>query len=252
MLRNVLIPAALAFGLASAPALASGGAHLDKQSWSWDGLFGAYDKAQMKRGFQIFHEVCSNCHGLKLVAYRNLKEIGLSEDEAKAVAGEREVKDGPNDEGEMFNRPGKLSDRYIPPFANDQAARVSNNGALPPDLSLITKARAGGPDYVYSLLMGFEDAPADYKLNDGMNYNKIFPGNQIGMAPQISDDLVTYADGTKATSHQLTMDVVAFLNWAAEPELDERKSMGLKTLIFLLVLTGLFYALKRKIWADVH
>jgi cytochrome c1 len=252
MLRNVLIPAALAFGLVSTPALASGGAHLDKQSWSWDGLFGSYDQAQLKRGFQIFHEVCSNCHGLKLVAYRNLKEIGLSEEDVKAVAAEREIKDGPNDDGDMFNRPGKLSDKYIPPFPNDQAARVANGGALPPDLSLINKARAGGPDYVYSLLMGFEDAPADFKLNDGMNYNKVFAGNQIGMPPQIQEDLVSYADGTKATKEQLAKDVVSFLNWAAEPEMDARKSMGLKTLIFLLVLTGMFYALKRKIWKDVH
>lgn len=252
MLRKLITSAALALVLSAGPAFASGGAHLDKQSWSWDGLFGSYDQAQLKRGFQIFHEVCSNCHSLKLVAYRNLKDIGLSEDEAKAVAAERETKDGPNDEGEMFNRPGKLSDRYIAPFANDQAARVANNGALPPDLSLITKARVGGPDYVYSLLTGFADAPEGFKLGDGMNYNKVFPGNQIGMAPQISDDLVSYADGTKATSHQLATDVVAFLNWAAEPEMDARKSMGLKTLIFLLVLTALFYALKRKIWKDVH
>ncbi|MBF0269830.1 MAG: cytochrome c1 [Alphaproteobacteria bacterium] len=252
MLRTVLIPAALAFGLVATPALASGGAPLTKQSWSWDGVFGAYDQAQLKRGFQVFHEVCSNCHGLKLVAYRNLKVIGLSEEEAKAVAGEREVKDGPNDEGEMFNRPGKLSDHYIPPFANDQAARVSNNGALPPDLSLITKARVGGPDYVYSLLMGYADTPEGFTLNDGMNYNKIFAGNQIGMAPPISDDLVTYADGTKASADQIAKDVVSFLNWAAEPEMDARKGMGLKVMLFLLVLTGLFYALKRKIWADVH
>lgn len=252
MLRNVLIPAALALGLAATPALASEGAHLEAQDWSWDGVFGAYDKAQLKRGFQIFHEICSNCHSLKLVAYRNLKSIGLSEEEIKAVAGEREVKDGPNDDGEMFNRPGKPSDKYIPPFPNDQAARVANNGALPPDLSLITKARKSGPDYVYHLMMGFADAPEGFKLNDGMNYNKVFPGNQIGMPPQIFEDLVTYADGTKATPEQLSHDVVAFLNWAAEPELDERKSLGLKTMIFLLVLTGLFYALKRKIWADVH
>lgn len=252
MLRNVLIPAAVAFGLASAPALASEGAHLDKQSWSWDGLFGSYDKAQLKRGFQVFHEVCSNCHALKLVAYRNLKEIGLSEEEAKAVAAEREIKDGPNDEGDMFNRPGKLSDKYISPFPNDQAARVANNGALPPDLSLITKARKGGPDYIYSLLMGFKDAPADFKLNDGMNYNTVFPGNQIGMPPQIQDDLVSYADGTKASGDQIAKDVTAFLNWAAEPEMDARKSMGLKTLIFLVLLTGLFYALKRHVWRDVH
>ncbi|MBF0168678.1 MAG: cytochrome c1 [Alphaproteobacteria bacterium] len=252
MLRSVITSAALALALGASPALASGGAHLDKQAWSWDGVFGSYDKAQLKRGYQVFHDVCSNCHGLKLVAYRNLKEIGLSEEEAKAVAAERETKDGPNDEGDMFNRPGKLSDRYISPFANDQAARVANNGALPPDLSLMTKARVGGPDYVYSLLMGFADAPEGFKLGDGMNYNKVFPGNQIAMAPQISDDLVTYADGTKATADQLTKDVVSFLNWAAEPELEVRKSMGLKTMIFLLVLTALFYALKRKIWKDVH
>lgn len=265
MLRNILIPAAFAFGLAATPVLASEGAHLDKQSWSWDGLFGSYDKAQLKRGFQVFHEVCSSCHGLKLVAYRNLLEIGLTEEEAKAVAAEREIKDGPNDEGDMFNRPGKIADKYISPFPNDQAARVANNGALPPDLSLINKARVGGPDYVYSLLLGFKDAPpedfleehkktngADFVMQDGMNFNMVFPGNQIGMPPQIQDDLVSYADGTKASGEQIAKDVTAFLNWAAEPELDARKSMGLKTLVFLLALTALLYALKRKIWKDVH
>lgn len=253
-MRKFLITALTAAGLAVAAgsAAASEGGALTIQSWSWDGPFGAYDNAQLKRGFTVFRNVCSNCHSMKLVAYRNLKEIGLTEEQVKEVAAEKQVQDGPNDEGEMFMRPALPSDRFVPPFPNAQAARVANNGALPPDLSLMTKARKGGPDYVYSLLMGYHDAPAGFQLNDGMNYNTVFPGNQIGMPPQIFEDLVTYEDGTKATPEQIAKDIASFLNWAAEPELNARKRLGLATMIFLLVLTGMFYALKREIWKDVH
>lgn len=253
-MRKFLITALTAVGLTAAAgsAAASGGGALTTQAWPWEGVFGSYDNAQLQRGFNVFRNVCSNCHSMKLVAYRNLREIGLTEQQVKDVAAEKQVQDGPNDEGEMFMRPALPSDRFVPPFANAQAARVANNGALPPDLSLMTKARLGGPNYVYSLLMGYHDAPADFPLNDGMSYNTVFPGNQIGMPPQIFEDLVTYEDGTKATPEQIAKDITAFLNWAAEPELNARKRMGMATMIFLLVLTGMFYALKREIWKDVH
>jgi cytochrome c1 len=191
---------------------------------------------------------------LKLVAYRNLSYLGLSPDEIKAVAAEKQVTDGPNDAGDMYQRPAKPSDRFVSPFPNDQAARASNNGALPPDLSLIVKARKGGPDYVYAILTGFKDAPADFKLPDGMNYNEAFSaGNKaIAMPPPLVDGTVTYADGTPSNKEQLAKDIVAYLNWTAEPELDYRHSLGIKVLAFLVVLTAVFYALKRKVWANIH
>lgn len=252
-MRKFLLSTIAAGLLAAAtPVLANEGPALEKQDWSWLGVFGQYDKAQLRRGWQVYHDVCSNCHSLKLVAYRNLSYLGFSEDEIKDFAAEKQVTDGPNDQGEMFQRPARAADHFVPPFANEQAARVANNGALPPDLSLMTKARKGGPDYVYAILTGFEDPPADHVVPDGMYYNKAFGGGNIGMPPPVSDDIVTYADGTKATKEQISKDVVAFLNWTAEPELDVRHSLGVKVLGFLVVLTAMFYALKRKIWADVH
>lgn len=252
-MRKFLVIALAAAGLAAAGgAVASEAGALTKNKWSWDGVFGSYDRGALKRGFQIYNDVCANCHSLKLVAYRNLGEIGLTEDEIKAIAAQKQVKDGPNDEGEMFDRPALPSDRFVAPFPNEKAARYANNGALPPDLSLMNKARVGGPDYVYSLLMGYHEAPEGFQLNDGMQYNTVFPGNQIAMPPQIMEDMVSYADGTKATPEQLAKDIVSFLNWAAEPELEARKNMGMKTMIFLLVLTAMLYALKRAIWRDVH
>jgi cytochrome c1 len=249
-----LILSTLAAGLLATalPAAAEEGPILEHQAWPWLGVFGKYDQAQLKRGFQVYHEVCSNCHSLKYVAYRNLAALGFSEDEIKAIAAEKQVKDGPNDQGEMFDRPALPSDHFVPPFPNEPAARIANNGALPPDLSLIVLARKGGPDYVYGLLTAFKDAPDGFALNDGMYYNEIFAGHQIGMPPPISDDSVTYADGTKASKEQITKDIVAFLNWAAEPELDARHSLGFKVLAFLVVLTALFYALKRRVWSDIE
>ncbi len=243
----------LGTALSNAPAEASGGAKLDHQDWTWSGPFGTFDRAALRRGLQVYDEVCSGCHGVKLVAYRNLMDIGFSEDEVKTFAANFEIKDGPDAEGEMFMRPAKPADHFVNPFANDNAARASNNGALPPDLSLMTKARGGGADYVYSLLTGYEEeAPEGFDLLEGMNYNHIFPGNQIAMAPPIDNDTVEFADGTEASKEQIARDVVTFLAWAAEPELEARKRLGIKVLIFLLVLTGMLYALKRKIWADLH
>jgi len=225
---------------------------LPHPGWSFSGVFGTFDRAALQRGFQIYSEVCSNCHSMNLLHYRDLEDIGFNEDQVKAIAAGVQVQDGPNDNGDMFQRPGRPYDAFKPPFANDQAARASNNGALPPDLSLIVKAREDGDDYVYGILTGFSDPPAGFKLMDGMNYNKYFPGHQIAMPQPLTADRVTYADGTKATLEQEAHDVVTFLAWAAEPKMEMRKRVGTKVLIFLLGLSGLLYAVKRKVWRDVH
>jgi len=239
--------------LGGAPAEAAGGAKPPSQDWSWSGPFGTFDRASLRRGLQVYAEVCASCHGVHLVAYRNLMDIGFSEDEVKAFASEYEVEDGPDEEGEMYMRAARPADRFVSPFANDNAARASNNGALPPDLSLMTKARVGGADYVYALLTGYEEeAPEGIEVLEGMSYNHFFPGNQIAMAPPIDDDSVEYADGTVATKEQISKDIVTFLTWTAEPEMEQRKRLGIKVLIFLVVFTGLLYALKRRIWADLH
>ena len=228
------------------------GVELQNPGFSFEGFLGRYDKAALARGFQVFHEVCANCHNLHLVAYRNLSEVGLTVDEIKAVAAERTIKDGPADDGSYFDRPGRPSDYFIGPFPNDKAA-AATYGAAPPDLSLMAKARKGGPNYVYSLLLGFEDTPPEgVQIPDGKYFNKVFPGHAISMPPPLADDAVTYKDGTKATKEQMAKDVSVFLNWAAEPELDARKSLGLKVLGFLAILSVLLYALKRQIWKDVH
>ncbi len=255
-MRKLIISTLVAAGLAGTAGIAQAseaGAPLMTEKWSWEGLFGRYDQAQLRRGFTVFHGVCSNCHSLSLVAYRNLAAVGLTEDEIKAVAAERELADAPNDEGTVLMRAGRPSDKYISPFPNDQAAAAANMGALPPDLSLMAKARLGGPNYIYSLMLGYMDeVPEGAEIPEGKYYNTYFPGHAISMPPQMMDDLVEYADGTAATKEQIAKDIVAFLNWTAEPELEERKSMGLKVMIFLAVLTALFYALKRQIWKDVH
>jgi ubiquinol-cytochrome c reductase cytochrome c1 subunit len=255
-MRSIAIAACaaiLGLGLIAprAPAAAAEGAALPQQSWSFDGVFGRYDMASIQRGFQVYTEVCASCHGLKYFAFRNLLDAESTEDQAKAKAAEVEVEDGPDADGEMFTRPAILSDYFPSPFANDNAARASNNGALPPDLSLIAKARTGGPDYLHALLTGYVDAPADVTINEGMSYNPYFPGNQIAMPPPIDDDAVEYTDGTPATVDQMSLDVVQFLMWAAEPKLEIRKRMGIKVILFLLVLTALFYASKRKVWSRI-
>ena len=238
--------------LVAVPALAEEAAPA-KQDWSFSGIFGTYDRAALRRGFQVYHDVCSACHSLSRVRYRDLQEIGFSEDEAKALAAEKKVTDGPNDQGQMFERPARLADAIVPPFANEPLARLANNGALPPDLSLIVKARKGGADYVDAILNGFVDAPPDVKIPDGMLYNKAFPDpHAIAMPPPLADGVVTYADKTPATVPQLAHDVVTFLNWAAEPELEARKKMGLRVMIYLVLLTAMLYAVKRKVWSKLH
>lgn len=256
MLRKLISTVATAAILAVAtPALANSGhaTKLEKQEWSWQGFFGKYDKAQLRRGFQVYKEICATCHSMNLVRYRNLLEIGLSEDEVKAYAAQFEYSDGFDDNGEPKVRTGLLADRLHAPFSNEKAARAANGGALPPDLSLMNKARPHGPDYVWTLLTSYGDEmPADFHLMDGMNYNPAFSGGQIGMPQTIFDDGVTYTDGAPTKKEDIARDVVAFLNWTAEPELDVRKSLGLKVMIFLGVMTALFYALKRQIWSKLH
>jgi len=222
------------------------------QHWSFQGMFGTFDRAALQRGFQVYNGICSGCHSLRLVAYRNLRDIGFTEDQVKKIAAEKEVQDGPNDEGEMFNRPARPSDRFVKPFPNENAARAANNGALPPDLSLIIKARKDGANYLHALMTGYKEPPSGTTVPEGMSYNEYFPGKQIAMPAPLSEGAVEYADKTKATVAQMASDVTTFLAWAAEPELEVRKRLGIKVLLFLVVLTGLLYAVKRKIWADVH
>jgi ubiquinol-cytochrome c reductase cytochrome c1 subunit len=223
------------------------------QQWPFEGVFGTYDTAASQRGFQVYKEVCSTCHAVKHLAFRNLEEIGYTEDQVKGIAAQYQVTDGPNDEGQMFQRPARPSDPIPGPFPNDQAARAANNGALPPDLSLITKAREGGPDYVYAILAGFKDPPAGFKVNEGMYYNQYFTGHQIKMPPPLTQtDQLKYADGTQATVPQMSHDVVSFLSWAAEPTLNDRHRIGFKVILFLIIATGVFYAAKRKIWSRIH
>lgn len=243
---------ALTLGLA-APAFAAGGGEAPaSQNWSFNGPFGTFDRAELQRGYQVYKEVCASCHAMKYVAFRNLRDIGFSEAEVKALAATFEVTDGPNDDGEMFQRAALPSDKFPSPFPNEKAARAANGGAYPVDLSLVAKARAHGPDYLYALLTGYKDAPAGFTVGEGLNYNEAFPGHQIAMPKPINEDQVTYADGTKATVEQMARDVSAFLMWAAEPKLEERKRMGLKVMVFLIILTGLFFAAKKRIWRDVH
>jgi ubiquinol-cytochrome c reductase cytochrome c1 subunit len=228
-------------------------AHHPKQmKWEFDGVFGSVDRASAQRGYQIYKEICSACHSLRRVAYRNLTEIGFSEDEVKQIASEFLVSDGPNDDGEMFDRSGLPSDKFVGPYANEQAARSSNGGALPPDLSLIIKARHDGANYVYSLLTGFVDAPDNFPLASGKSYNPYFEGRQISMPAPITDDVqVDYRDGTYATKEQMVIDVTNFLQWAAEPEAEARKKMGVRTMIFLGILLIILIAAKRAVWKKV-
>jgi ubiquinol-cytochrome c reductase cytochrome c1 subunit len=257
-MKRLALAAAIALVLAGHARAAEEAPHPPAQDWSFFGVFGTFDRAQLQRGFHIYQDVCSGCHGLYHVSYRDLGPagpmggLGFTGEEATATAAQRQVTDGPNDQGEMFERPARPSDKFVRPFANENAARFANNGAYPPDLSLVTKAREGGPDYVYALLTGYEEPPADFQLQDGMSYNRFFPGHQIAMPPPLAEGVITYADGTEATIEQMARDVTAFLHWAAEPNLDERHQTGLKAMLFLVIATLLFYAVKRRVWAALH
>ena len=234
------------------------------QKWSFDGPFGTYDRAAVQRGFQIYSEVCSQCHSMNLMYYRDLGPegpgggIGYTEDEVKAIAATpfvngRQVTDGPNDQGQMFQRPGRPYDKFVTPFDHPEEAAAAY-GAVPPDLSVMVKARAGGPDYIYGLLTGYKDEPPKgvKMAAPNLQYNEYFPGHQIAMPPPLDADKVTYADGTKATLDQEARDIVTFLSWASEPVMEERKRTGAKVLICLAVMVVVFYGAKRRVWADVH
>ena len=222
-----------------------------KTDWSFKGIFGTFDRASLQRGYQVYQEVCAGCHSVQHLSYRNLSEEGgpeFSLEEVKAIAAQFEITDGPNEDGEMFIRPGRLSDKFISPFPNVKAA-AANGGAYPPDMSVLAKARKGGADYIYSLLMGYEEAPAGYQLDDGVYYNKYMSGLKIKMAEPISDGAVDYADGTEATKAQIAKDVTTFLVWAADPHLEARHKMGFKVFFYLIVLLTLVYLSKQKVWS---
>lgn len=220
--------------------------------WQFDGIFGHFDRTSLQRGYQVYKEVCASCHGLKRVAYRNLNEIGFSENEIKQIALQYQVTDGPDEEGDMFERNALPSDKFVSPYPNENAARSANGGAYPPDLSLIVKARPNGANYIYSLLMGYKEAPEEFPLAQGKYYNPYFEGRQISMPEPITDDLhIEYSNGTFATKEQMAIDVVNFLQWAAEPETEERKKMGIRTMTFLLILFFVTLAAKKAVWRRV-
>ena len=228
---------------AAAEEEADHGLHPGQFDWPHGGLFSAFDVASIRRGHQVYQQVCAACHSMSFVHFRDLVGVTHTEAEAKAMAAEIEVVDGPNDQGEMFERPGKLSDPLPSPYANEEAARFANGGAYPPDLSLITKARHDGQNYVMSLLLGYREAPAGIKLREGLHYNPYFVGGAIAMPKMLMDDGVEYEDGTPATEAQQAKDVTTYLAWAAEPEMDERKKMGAKalTLLGIALMSAVYY-----------
>ena len=228
------------------------GNDLPKHNWSFKGLTGTFDKSAVQRGFKVYREVCSGCHSMSLLYYRDLIDIGFSNEEVKAIAAEYTVIDGPNDEGEMFERPARPSDRFIPPFSNEQEARVSNNGSYPPDLSVITKAKKRGPDYIFNLLLGYTEPPVDFELGEDMYYNKWKEGHQIAMAQPLDEGYVDYDDGTENTLPQLAEDITTFLVWSAEPELEERKKLGIKVILFFIVLGSIVFIVKNRLWREIH
>jgi ubiquinol-cytochrome c reductase cytochrome c1 subunit len=251
-IRTLIVAGAFLLAGLSGSLAAGGGPELKSKDWPQAGPFGTFDYASVQRGYQVYSEVCAGCHAMKYLYYRNLADIGLSEAEVKALAAEATVTDGPDGDGEMFERSGKPADRFPAPFPNAQAARAANNGAMPPDLSLVVKARKGHEDYLYSLLTGYGEPPAGEEPREGMSYNLYFPSHHIAMAPPLDEDAVEYADGTKASTDQMSYDVVNFLAWAAEPMMEARKSMGIKVVLFLLLFSVLAYFVKRKVWADLH
>ncbi len=242
----------------STPVLAEGGEHsheaqhVESQEWSFRGPFGTYDREALRRGYTVYQNVCSACHSMNLVSYRNLSDLGYSPEQVKAIAAEYSVMDGPDDEGEMFERPALPRDPFTNPYPNRKAAIYANNGSYPPDMSLLAKARHGGADYIYGLLTGYGDAPHGKDLMQGQYWNAVMTGNVIAMAPPLSEGMVSYEDGSPETLDQYARDVSHFLTWAAEPHMEARKYTGVKVFIFLLVFAIVMYGVKKKTWADVH
>jgi ubiquinol-cytochrome c reductase cytochrome c1 subunit len=260
-MRKTIVTGAIALaalGIGAVAIAAETHIPLKHQHWHFTGPFGTYDRASAQRGFQVYKEVCAACHSLSLLAYRNLTELGLTEGQVKGIAAEVQVPDI-GDDGAAIERPARPSDHFKKPFANEAAAAAANGGKAPPDLSVIVKAREGGADYIYSLLTGYVPydklTPAQIKeftVGKDDNFNLYFPGHRIAMPPPLSDDKVTYADGTKATLDQEARDVVEFLAWASEPHLEARNRTGIRVILFMLAMAGLMYALKRQVWADKH
>ena len=243
------------FILATAHSLSAEKVEYLKTDWSFKGLFGKFDRGSLQRGYQVYTEVCAACHSMKYLSYRNLAEKGGPEFpiiQAKAIAASFEVVDGPNADGEMFERPAKLSDKFVMPYENVKAAQAANGGAYPPDMSVLVKARGGGVDYIYSLLQGYEDAPSGVTLDEGVHYNKYMYGNKIKMSAPLSDGIIEYGDGTVASVEQMSKDVTTFLMWAAEPHLEARHRMGFKAIVYLIILTVLVYFSMKKIWSRVE
>ena len=226
-----------------------------KVDWSFKGLLGKFDRASLQRGFQVYKEVCASCHSMQYLSYRNLGEPGgpeFTEEEVKAIAASFEVTDGPDAQGEMFNRPGRPSDKFVSPYPNVNAAAAANGGAYPPDMSVLVKARKGGANYIYSVLVGYEDPPAGMILDEGVYYNKYMIGQKIKMPNNLSDGLVEYVDGTASTVDQMAKDVTTFLSWAAEPELESRHKTGVKVILYLVLLSILVFLSMKKIWSRVN
>ena len=222
--------------------------------WTFKGITGKFDRASLQRRYQVFTEVCASCHSMNLLSYRNLGEKGgpeFSVDQVKAIAANFEVEDGPNDEGDMFTRPARPSDKFVSPYPNVQAATAANGGAYPPDMSVLVKARKGGSDYIYSVLMGYEEPPQGLELDDGVYYNKYMDGQKIKMSNPLSEGIVSYSDGTNATVSQMAKDVTTFLTWSAEPHLETRHKLGLKVIIFLIIFTILVYLSMRRLWSRI-
>lgn len=256
--RNIaLIMAAL--GVLFSPAMMANTANAagdapkaPEQDWSFNGMFGTYDRASLQRGLKVYQTVCAACHGMKHLAYRNLSALGYEEGQIKNIASQYTVTDGPNDDGEMFDRPGLPSDHFVSPYPNNKAAAFANAGAIPPDLSLITKARLNGPDYVYALLTGYMAPEHGEEVPEGKYWNKYFPGHVISMAAPLSADMISYEDGAPQTVEQYSKDVAHFLTWAADPYMEDRKKFGIRVILFLIVFAGIMYAYKRKLWAHLH
>jgi cytochrome c1 len=274
-MSRIILALALAgslLGLSAATAVAQEheGPVPPRQQWSFAGPFGHWDKAQLQRGLKVYREVCSVCHGLKYIAFRNLEDLGFSEGQIKTIASEYKIQDGPNDQGEMFERDGRPADYFPPPWPNENAARARYNG-VPPDFSMLAKARSyergfpwfifdiftqfqeQGVDYIHALMTGYKDKPPEgVTLPPGSFYNEYFPGHALAMPPPLSDKRVDYTDGSPTTVDQYAKDVAAFMMWAAEPSMETRKRIGFQVMIFLIVLAGLLYFTKKKVWADAH
>jgi len=223
--------------------------------WSFKGIFGKFDRASLQRGYQVYAEVCAACHSIKYLNYRNLYEHGgpeFSKEQAKIIASQFEVTDGPNNDGEMITRQARLSDNFVGPYANEKEAAAANGGAYPPDMSVLVKARQGGVSYIYSILLGYEDPPEEINLDDGVYYNKFMTGKKIMMARPLSEEMVQYSDGTLATEEQMAKDVVTFLAWAAEPHLEARHKMGFRAIMYLFIITVLVYFSMKKLWSRIE